>query len=309
MDGREISRLAPKDRDLAMIFDNLALYPDKNGFQNLASPLVQRRVPFERVREAVYAMADKLNLSLVLDRLPKTMSGGERQRLALGRALVRRPRFFLLDEPLSSLDAPLRFKIRSEFKRLQKEEGHSFLMATPDFAEALAVGDRIIMLRDGKVVQEGGPSEIYGQPVDTGVAVFVGSPRISLLRAEYRNGRLAFLGLDIRCPARLVPALAPGGPRSLLVGVRPESASLAGGEAGGDTGGGEGAGRLKVVDVEYLGRTLAVTVGLGGEHLTMLAASGSPPPAAVGQEACFRLTDPEALLAFDPETGRNLLAP
>jgi multiple sugar transport system ATP-binding protein len=301
--GREISNLAPKDRNLAMIFDNLALYPNKNGFQNLASPLIQRGLPFEEVRAKVFAMAEKLNLTLVLDRLPKTMSGGEKQRLALGRALVREPSFFLLDEPLSSLDAPLRFMIRAELKRLQQEEGRSFLMATPDFAEALAVADTIIMLRDGKIVQTGKPQEIYESPVDDKAALFVGSPRINLLKARFDKGKLSLFGLTLDCPKKIKDKLGSFETRDLTIGVRPENARLrVSGEAK------EGAsGLLPVVDIESLGRTFAVTVSCGQENLTIIAGSEERKIAKIGEKAPFELVDPEKLLAFDA-AGRNLLA-
>lgn len=304
IDGKEISNLAPRDRNLAMIFDNLALYPNKNGFQNLASPLIQRGTPFEEVRKRVFAMAEKLNLTRVLDRLPKTMSGGERQRLALGRALVREPHFFLLDEPLSSLDAPLRFMIRAELKRLQKEEGHSFLMATPDFAEALAVGDSILMLHEGKVIQSGPPSEIYECPVDTRTALFVGSPRINLLKGRYDGGRLDLLGMTLDCPMTLKRKLEAGGPRELTIGIRPENAALA---ASGEPLG-AASGELPVVDIESLGRTLAVTVNRGSENLTMLAESADRTRVSIGSATPFRIKNPESLLAFD-QSGRNILAP
>ena len=375
LDGEEISNLAPRNRNLAMIFDNLALYPNKNGFQNLASPLVQKGLPFEEIRSRVYAMADKLNLTLVLDRLPKTMSGGEKQRLALGRALVREPRFFLLDEPLSSLDAPLRFMIRAELKRLQKEEGHSFLMATPDFAEAMAVGDTIIMLHEGKIVQIGKPSDIYERPVNTMTALFVGSPRINLVKASFDGGNLSLLGLKLPCPQRLRAKLEAKECRELTLGVRPENASIAppdysgsggasaesassvsagtviasagsaraaseasinaspesqgadspgaGGQKSGnpDSGNGESSGKnsgrkssaspplgeLPVVDVESLGRTLAVTISLDGENLTMLAESSDRARVQIGSKIAFRINDPESLLAFDSQ-GRNIEA-
>jgi multiple sugar transport system ATP-binding protein len=290
-----------------MIFDNLALYPDKNGFQNMASALLHRKVPLEVVRARVFAVAEKLGLTRVLDRLPRTMSGGERQRLALGRALVRRPRFFLLDEPLSSLDAPLRLMIRAELKRLQREEGHSFLMATPDFAEALAVADSIVTLRGGRVVQTGSPADIYENPVDAESALFVGSPRINLLRGECRDGRLRLLDLDLPCPARWLPALAASGPRELTVGLRPEKVGLLAPDQ--DSGGDPLAGRLPVVDVESLGRTLAVTVRREGETMTILADGTTRPHVAIGRQIAWRLVDPESLLAFDPATGRSLLAP
>jgi multiple sugar transport system ATP-binding protein len=303
LDGREVSRLAPRERDMAMIFDNLALYPNKNGYENLASPLVQRKRPVGEIRQKVFAMAEKLNLTLVLDRLPKTMSGGEKQRLALGRALVREPRFFLLDEPLSSVDAPLRFKLRSELKRLQKKEGHSFLMATPDFAEALAVGDLIIMLHEGKVVQIGGPADIYDRPVDTRTALFVGSPQINLLKATAAEGELKFLGLTQPCPPALAQALGAYAGEFTL-GLRPENAAILVNPAEPEPGAAGGVAPL--VDVESLGRTLAATVKVGEELLTVLAASDLLSQATIGDLVAFQVKDLGALQAFRPD-GRNFL--
>jgi multiple sugar transport system ATP-binding protein len=304
LDGREVSRLAPRERDMAMIFDNLALYPNKNGFENLASPLAQRKRPMAEIRQKVFAMAEKLNLTLVLDRLPKTMSGGEKQRLALGRALVREPRFFLLDEPLSSLDAPLRFKLRSELKRLQKLEGHSFLMATPDFSEALAVGDRIVALHEGKVVQVGGPDEIYCRPADTRTALFVGSPQINLLKATLAGGELRFLGLSCPCPPALEEALGDYAGEFTL-GLRPENAAIAVSPAEPEPGAAGGSAPL--VDVESLGRTVAATVKVGEELLTVLASSDLLGQAAIGEKVGFQVKDLGSLQAFRPD-GRNFLA-
>jgi multiple sugar transport system ATP-binding protein len=300
LDGQEVSRLAPRKRDLAMIFDNLALYPNKNGFQNLASPLIQRKRPIEEIREKVFAMAAKLNLTLVLDRLPKTMSGGEKQRLALGRALVREPRFFLLDEPLSSLDAPLRFKLRSELKRLQKEEGHSFLMATPDFTEALAVGDVIIVLEGGAVAQVASPKDLYEKPIDTRVALFVGSPRINLFKAGASEGNLNFFGLISPIPESLKEPLAKE-TGEFTVGVRPENVIL-----GQSLDKNAVKGKAIVVDIESLGRSLAVTISREKERLTFLAPSLDLGLLAIGDQVDFFLADPNSLLAFKPD-GRNYL--
>ncbi|MDR2442131.1 MAG: ABC transporter ATP-binding protein [Deltaproteobacteria bacterium] len=317
----EISKLAPKDRNLAMIFDNLALYPNKNGFQNLASPLIQRKVPFEQIRSRVFEIAEKLNLSLVLDRLPKTMSGGEKQRLALGRALVREPRFFLLDEPLSSLDAPLRYVIRAELKRLQREEGHSFLMATPDFTEALAVADTIIVLNEGKVVQTGDQSDIYDRPVNTHTALFVGSPQINLLRSGYSNGRISLLGQQLPCPAHLSEVLAQRNLAKFTIGLRPENVSLIlpNGPTTIDKSPNEKPNNPQnplypdilaqgpIIDIESLGRTLSVTVGIGRELVTMLAPATVLDQISIGLVVDFKIKDPTGLSAFDI-AGLNIAA-
>ncbi|MDR0548737.1 MAG: ABC transporter ATP-binding protein [Deltaproteobacteria bacterium] len=304
LDGREVSGLAPKDRDLAMIFDNLALYPNKNGFENLASPLVQRKRPLSEIRQKVYSLAEKLNLTLVLDRLPKTMSGGEKQRLALGRALVREPRFFLLDEPLSSVDAPLRFKLRSELKRLQKQEARSFLMATPDFAEALAVGDKIITLNKGRVTQIATPKDLYARPVDLTTATFVGSPPINLFKGRFEGGALSFLGLRCPCPGPLAKILMAS-PRDFTVGLRPENAALI--LPPNEPRPEDIVGAAPLVDIEPLGRTLAVTLKLNGERLTTLASAAVLSRLTLGQEIKFKINEPESVLAFN-SAGRNFLA-
>ncbi|MDR1947711.1 MAG: ABC transporter ATP-binding protein, partial [Desulfovibrio sp.] len=229
MDGIDIAGVEPKDRDIAMIFDNLALYPHKTGFQNIASPLVSRKISRDEITRRVEEIAVKLHILQILERFPKTMSGGERQRIALGRALVRSPRIFLLDEPLSSLDAPLRFELRSVLKRLQREQGHSFLMATPDFNEALAVADSVIMLRAGKVVCTAPPQEIYDHPADVQAALFVGSPQINILPAEHSDGVIRCLGIPLPVPPPLAAALnGPAGTpvRVFRLGIRPENIEL-----------------------------------------------------------------------------------
>jgi multiple sugar transport system ATP-binding protein len=191
LNGRDVSALEPKDRDIGMIFDNLALYPNKTAFENIASPLIIRRVPSNQIEESVRRMADTLHVSHLLGRLPKTMSGGERQRVALGRALIRKPALCLLDEPLSSLDAMLRIELRAELRRLQRELGYTFVLASPDFAEAMAVADTVVMLRAGKVVQTSSPQVLYEAPADREIARFVGSPEINLLPASLQSAQFS----------------------------------------------------------------------------------------------------------------------
>ena len=185
LSGQDVGRQEPKDRNVAMIFDNLALYPNKTGFDNIASSLVIRGESKSEIEKKVANIATILKLSSILKRLPKTMSGGERQRIALGRAFIRSPKIFLLDEPLSSLDAKLRIELRAELKRLQRERGYTFLLATPDFNEAMAIADTIIMLREGRIVQIAKPQMLYDVPVDRDVALFIGAAHINLIEASY----------------------------------------------------------------------------------------------------------------------------
>lgn len=254
MRGRDVGALQPKDRDVAMIFDNLALYPDRTGFDNIASPLAIRGVARTSIDARVKAMAATLRIAHVLHRLPRTMSGGERQRVALGRALVREPALFLLDEPLSSLDAMLRIELRAELKRLQREAGRTFLLATPDFAEAMAVADTVVMLRAGRVVQAADPQSLYDAPADREVARFVGAPEINLLRATLREtpaGTVRLAGGTVGMPQHLAAALAAAGP-DFEAGLRPEHFALAEPAAASLRG--------TLVDIEPLGLKSALTV-------------------------------------------------
>lgn len=303
--GVDAQGLEPKDRDLAMIFDNLALYPNKTGFENIASPLTIRGLPQKEIETRVAAMADTLHISHVLDRLPKTMSGGERQRVALGRALIRSRRLYLLDEPLSSLDAQLRIELRAELKRLQRERGYTFLVATPDFNEAMALADTIIMLREGSVVQTGTPQALYDAPVDRETALFVGSPQINILRATASQdfATIKTCGAVLQTPPHLLAAALPEGEFEL--GIRPEDMTLATDEHAHFTG--------KLVDVEPLGLKSVLTVENDGNgsawNLRLLADSWRARKLQNGQAVGICLPNPERLLAFDAQTGLSLLLP
>ena len=286
----------PNGRDLAMIFDNLALYPGRTGFENIAFPLrVARRSPAE-VQKRVTAVAELLRIPHVLQRLPRTMSGGERQRVALGRALVRKPALFLLDEPLSSLDAMLRFELRAELRRLQAEHGYSFLMATPDYAEALAVADTVVVLHRGRVLQVGSPQEVYDLPINRETARFVGAPEINLLRTIVGDGRLVLGGSEIRLPATLA-ARMPAPSSAVELGVRPEDIVV------GPEGSGVLAGR--VVDIEPLGLQSTVTVEVSGGRIVATLGSDALLRPERGDPVALTFRE-ERLHAFDPASGRRL---
>ena len=292
MEGRE-----PKDRDVAMIFDNLALYPNRTGFENIAHPLRVRKTDRATISDKVHALAATLKISHILNRLPRTMSGGERQRVALGRALVRDPRLFLLDEPLSSLDAMLRVELRAELKRLQQDHGYSFLLATPDFSEALAVADTIVMLVRGEVRQVGTPLEIYEQPADRDVARFVGAPEINLVGAELGagTGDLVCLGTRFRAPAAMVRAL--DGRKTFEAGIRPEHLRL--------SKPAKSTIRAEIADIEPLGIQSAVTLSAGDDTIRTTVPAAVAGTLAVGQGVGV---EPmlQHILAFDPESGRRI---
>lgn len=297
--GQDVGAWEPKDRNIAMIFDTLALYPNKTGYQNIASPLAISGVPKQVIQEKVTEMARTLRVSRLLYRLPKTMSGGERQRIALGRALIRTPTMFLLDEPLSSLDALLRIELRAELKRLQRDFGYTFLYATPDFHEAMAVGDTVIMLSEGKVVQTGAPQEIYDRPADRDVAVFVGAPPINLIQAHYtpdaNGGSLIAADACFSAPAPLKES-ATAGPRDVVLGIRPENLQLS------ELSEADIKGTL--VDIEPLGLKSVLTVRNDAVEFRLQASSADAHGLSIPQPIGLKLIDPAKLLCFSDTSGR-----
>ncbi len=319
--GQDVGRWEPKDRNIAMILDKLALYPNKTGYKNLASPLVIRGEPKSEIEAKVAEMAATLKISHILNRLPKTMSGGERQRIALGRALIRSPGLFLLDEPLSSLDAMLRIELRAELKRLQRDLGYSFLLATPDFHEALAVADTVVMLREGRVVQIAKPQALYEAPVDREVARFVGSPPINLIQARCvphepdRHGAqrpgyamerpvphgecVCLEAADGRLPVppHLQKTFASRS-HPFELGIRPEGLRLADPFRAPVS--------AAVIDIEPLGLKSVVTVRNSRAELRLLVESSTTRGLLPGQTVGVELTDNALLLAFDPATGLRL---
>jgi ABC-type sugar transport system ATPase subunit len=214
--GEEVvNEVSARDRDIAMVFQNYALYPHMTVARNLGYPLRQRRVPRSEVTRRVSEVAEMLGLEELLTRRPGQLSGGQRQRVAMGRALVREPEVFLLDEPLSNLDAKLRVQMRAALKRLHGRLGVTTVYVTHDQVEAMTLGDRIAVLSDGRLQQLGAPQDVYDRPANMFVAGFIGSPPMNLLRGRVRNGS-ATAG-DLVIPA---PGVAD---REVFVGVRPES--------------------------------------------------------------------------------------
>ncbi len=299
MRGRDMAGLQPKDRDIAMIFDNLALYPNKSGLENIAYPLSLRGLSRMEAKARAAEMAKTLHISHVLDRLPKTMSGGERQRVALGRALVRDPGLFLLDEPLSSLDAMLRIELRAELKRLQREISSTFLLATPDFAEAMAIADRVIMLRASRVVQIADPQTLYDYPADRETARFVGAPEINLVAARFEpaeGGRIHLAGAAMPVPRHLAAALVKAAPE-FEAGIRPEHLALAEPSTAQIS--------AKVVDIEPLGLKSTLTVNNANAELRLVLAAAAARKLAPGDSVSLTL-DLNRISAFDKITGLRI---
>jgi multiple sugar transport system ATP-binding protein len=223
-DEVNVNTFTPADRDVAFVFQQYSLYPTRTVYENLAFPLRSplRKLPRTEVDQRVREVAEKLRITQLLDRKTAKLSGGEMQRVSIGRAIVRNPRIFLMDEPLSNLDAKLREALRVELKHLQKTEGSTTLFVTHDQIEALTMADRIGVLDKGRLVQIGTPQDIYDRPVTTFVAQLVGVPRINLLQTERENGTLHVSGSAIGLPMPEDMHL----PQTFVLGVRPEDVKL-----------------------------------------------------------------------------------
>jgi multiple sugar transport system ATP-binding protein len=239
IDGRDVTDVPPKDRDLAMVFQSYALYPHMTVFENMAFGLAMRKTPKPVIESAVRRAAEILGITALLDRRPKALSGGQRQRVALGRAIVRAPKCFLFDEPLSNLDAKLRLEMRAELKRLHLDLGSTVVYVTHDQEEAITLGDRVVVMKDGVVQQSAAALEIYRRPTNRFVAGFLGSPPMNFLdgRLVETDGRLWFEetptppapgtdgGVGARLPiaAWAIGRLRPHSGESVVLGVRPEA--------------------------------------------------------------------------------------
>ena len=299
--GRDMTRAPVQGRGMAMIFQTFALYPHMTVAKNFAYPLERDGIGRAEIKQRVGEVAELLRVGHTLNRKPDTLSGGEQQRVAIGRALVRRPKLLLLDEPLTNLDAKLRHDTRAEFKRLHRELGMTMLYATPDQLEALTMGQRVAVIRDGRVVQIETPRNLYERPLNTYVAGLVGAPAMNLLggRVTASNGAamldLGFAGIDL---AHVDTGLAPGEP--VVVGIRPHDIRL-----GADTG----RGRVLQAQVhlrEPLGDVTVIDLRLGDAALKMVVREevGVGLPEGTAVEITV---DPADLHVFHAETGTRFV--
>jgi multiple sugar transport system ATP-binding protein len=275
---RVVNKLPPKDRDVAMIFQNYALYPHMTAYDNMAFGLKMRSVSKTEIRRRVDDAAQVLGLAAVLKKKPRTLSGGQRQRVAMGRAIVREPQAFLMDEPLSNLDAKLRVEMRAEIARIQRDLKATTIYVTHDQVEAMTLGDRVAVMREGYLQQVGSPNDLYERPVNLFVAEFIGSPAMNLVGADIvkENGalRAVFGENSLQVPDR--PELAAFAGRRVILGIRPEDlddARLAGRSEVGTI--------AAVVDIrEDLGSEVFIHFGVGAP-----AVRGEDVEAALGEEA------------------------
>ncbi len=296
---RDVTDLPPQQRDIAMVFQNYALYPHMTVRENLGFGLTIRKQPVAVVDQRVRAVAASLGLDALLDRKPAQLSGGQRQRVALGRAIVREPLAFLFDEPLSNLDAQLRVETRVELSRLHRKLGATMVYVTHDQSEALTLGDRIAVLREGLLQQIATPMQLYHQPANRFVAGFIGSPAMNFLegviRREGPSNVRTFRGIDLAIDV----ALDKEAPGPVFLGVRPQHLEVVG-----ETASGEGTLRGEVGVVEPMGNEQIVYVTLSaGDRLVAVA----PPQQQVrpGDVVALRVR-PEGVHVFDAETGARL---
>ena len=224
---RVVNDVAPKDRDIAMVFQNYALYPHMTVYKNIAFGLNMQKVPKDEIDRRVHEAAEALDLEPYLNRKPKALSGGQRQRVSLGRAMVRNPAVFLLDEPLSNLDAKLRASMRTEISRLHKRLQTTFVYVTHDQTEAMTMGDRIVVMKDGIIQQNDAPQILYDYPCNLFVAGFIGSPQMNFIDATVTkkgDGYTAeFSGGSVKLPARMNEKVAPYAGQTVILGIRPEA--------------------------------------------------------------------------------------
>jgi multiple sugar transport system ATP-binding protein len=293
-----VNELPPMDRDIAMVFQNYALYPHMSVYDNMAFGLKMRKFEREDIRQRVQDAADILGIRDYLHRKPRQLSGGQRQRVALGRAIVRHPRVFLFDEPLSNLDAKLRVQMRVELRKLHERLGTTAVYVTHDQIEAMTLGDRVVVMKDGRVQQVGEPLELYNQPANRFVAGFLGSPAMNFatvrVMAEDGGFRVGNEGLRVRVPGALAERIGPYSGQALTLGIRPEDLRIA---VDGDPEDLSFDAAVEVV--EQLGSAILLDVKVG--HGSMVA-SVEPTARARMHDRIRLVLNPERLHFFDTQT-------
>jgi len=296
---RVVNRVPPKDRDIAMVFQNYALYPHMDVYNNMAFGLKLRKTPKKEIHERVQEAAALLGIEEKLKSKPRELSGGQRQRVAVGRAIVRNPKVFLFDEPLSNLDAKLRVQMRTELEELHKKLQTTTIYVTHDQVEAMTLGDRIAVMKDGVIHQYASPQETYDQPANQFVAGFIGSPSMNFLSADAasENGRTILSGEGFRIV--LPSSRSRGGlPPRVVLGVRPEDLEGPVDDPKDDTV------TLTVSVKEHLGHSLLVYGGVGTSRIVASLDSH----ARVDLDSMVRLrVNLDTLHVFDPETAQTLV--
>ncbi|MFN3179898.1 MAG: ABC transporter ATP-binding protein [Thermus sp.] len=301
---RLVNDVPPKDRDIAMVFQNYALYPHMNVYENMAFGLRLRRYPKDEIDRRVKEAARILKIEHLLNRKPRELSGGQRQRVAMGRAIVREPKVFLMDEPLSNLDAKLRVEMRAEIAKLQRRLGVTTVYVTHDQVEAMTLGHRIVVMKDGEIQQVDTPLNLYDFPANRFVAGFIGSPSMNFIRAgvEVQGERvyLAAPGFRVRANPVLAQALRPYGGKEVWMGIRPEHLGLKGYTVIPEE---ENVIRGEVEVAEPLGAETEIHVSVDGTVL--VAKVDGHAPVKPGDRVEL-LADTSRLHAFDVESDQTI---
>jgi multiple sugar transport system ATP-binding protein len=310
IDGKPVNHLEPQDRDVAMVFQNYALYPHMYVRDNISFPLRMQHKSKAEIERSVRDVATMLGIESLLDRKPRELSGGQRQRVAMGRAIVRHPRAFLMDEPLSNLDAKLRIQMRVELVRLHRRLGVTTIYVTHDQTEAMTLGQRVMVLNRGKIQQVAPPRELYAHPVNSFVAGFIGSPPMNFLRGRLTDDGIDLGGIRLALPKPMLARVAPG-EAEITIGLRPECFVLAAGDRALLHG--------EIEVVEQLGTETYVYLWIPGIEVI----DQSDRPVELAGSICARLNEPadlkdgdqiafnvrpELVRLFDKETGVSRLA-
>lgn len=320
VNGKIVNDLDPKDRNMAMVFQSYAIYPHMTVRENIAFPLRLAKMPSKEITRKVEEAAAMLELSALLDRKPAGLSGGQRQRVAMGRAIVREPQVFLLDEPLSNLDARLRVQMRGEIARLQKRLGTTTIYVTHDQTEAMTLGDRVAVLNRGEIQQLGTPRELYRKPANLFVAAFLGAPAMNLIPAQLEGGRLLGPFGAIGWP-QMLKRLVPGGASFVVAGIRPEHIRCA---EQGQSDAGSLVFEARVDRMEWLGAELYVyfdascpkeclhrswpeeiSASIRTDGRVLIVARLDPAIALNRGDTILLRVAHQHIQLFDPETGRN----
>jgi ABC-type sugar transport system ATPase subunit len=286
IDDKDVTSTDARDRDIAMVFQSYALYPHMTVAENIAFPLEMAKLPKSEIAPAVRDAARKVKIDHLLDRKPGQLSGGQQQRCALARAIVRKARLFLLDEPLSNLDAKLRLETRAELKKLQRSLGVTAVYVTHDQEEAMTLADRMAVFMAGEIQQVGSPAEVFARPNSIDIAGFIGNPPMNLVPARYVDGDVIIAG------HRLKTAMTTAGERDVVVGLRPGALRMAEGGLG-----------ARVDLIEDLGDTAVLDLDCAGTMIRMRVADGNIP----GEGDTISITArPQDVHLFDPSTRMRL---
>jgi multiple sugar transport system ATP-binding protein len=297
---RVVNDVPPKDRDIAMVFQNYALYPHMNVYQNMSFGLRLRRTPKPEIDKRVREAAAILQIEHLLDRRPRELSGGQRQRVALGRAIVREPKVFLMDEPLSNLDAKLRVEMRASISKLHQRLGVTTIYVTHDQVEAMTMGTRIVVMKDGYIQQVDTPINLYDRPTNKFVAGFIGSPAMNFMVGTVQDGRITSPSFNLRPEGELAQKLQAYNGKKVYVGIRPENLDV----RGGTIADGENIIKATVDVVEPLGAETMIIASVGGDQ--SIVARVDPHTQVRAGDQVELVADLKFLHAFDLETESNI---